>query len=194
MAPCGPLERQTTLSHRQQIPDYCANAANSWIPASGRSRTRTWDLSLIRKTFCPSSPPNSHLIPANGRDGRRRNGTGGTGGYNLVAPSWPHGRNSRAARRKARKRTSRRRHGQARTLRRRAAARLHDRVDRREPRCVIKLVHHAPVGVQSKVGSVIELPGTFSPALAMPPRRHRLPSARGLGGAAEEAVPPRLIS
>ena len=37
---------------RSQKPEKYANAANSWIPADGRSRTRTWDLFLIRNTFC----------------------------------------------------------------------------------------------------------------------------------------------
>ena len=114
--------------------------------------------SLSGKPFVPSSPPNSHLIPANRRDGASGRGLEGTGGYNLVAPSWPHDRRSRAWCRMARKRTSCRRYGQARTLGRRAAARLHDRVDRGEPRRVVELVDHVPVGLQGQAGTVTELP------------------------------------
>ena len=50
-----------------QIPENCVNAANSWIPASGRSRTRTWDLFLIRKTFCPLQSSQLALNPCKPR-------------------------------------------------------------------------------------------------------------------------------
>jgi len=50
------------------------------------------------------------------------------------------------------------RYGQPRMLRRRPAARLHDRVDRGEPRCVVELVDHVPVGLQGQAGTVTELP------------------------------------
>ena len=128
--------------------------------------------SLSGKPFVPSSPPNSHLIPANRGDGAGRRGLERTGGYKLVAPSWPHDRSSRARRRMARKRTSRRRYGHARTLPRRPAARLHDRVDRGKPRCVVELVHHLTVGVQvQRVGHVAikrDLPAIDSREMPQP--------------------------
>jgi len=71
--------------------------------------------------FVASSPLDSHLIPANRANGAGGSGLEGTGRYKLVAPSWPHGRSSRARRRLTRQRASRRRYGQARTLRRRVA-------------------------------------------------------------------------
>jgi hypothetical protein len=105
-------------------PEHCANAANSWIPADGRSWTRTRALFLIRKTSCRLQSPNSQIIPANGGHGARGRRLETTGGDKLVAPSWPHGHNSRPRLRVTRKRTSHRRYGHARTLRRRAAASL----------------------------------------------------------------------
>jgi hypothetical protein len=80
--------------------------------------------SLSEKLRVASSRPNSQLIPANVRDGARGRRLETTGRYNLVAPPWPHGPCSRAARRWTPKRTSSRRYDQTRTLRRRAAARL----------------------------------------------------------------------
>ena len=80
--PCRPFS--------SQILENCANAANSWIPASGRSRTRTWDLFLIRNTFCPLQSPQLELNPCKPPRRRRRKGTGGdwTGqpGGPVVAP------------------------------------------------------------------------------------------------------------
>ena len=119
MAPWNTRPRRSSSS---QIPENCANAANSWIPANGRSRTRTWDLFLIRKTFCRLQSPQLALNPCKACNSAGGRGLERTGGYKLVAPSWPHGRDSRAGRRMTRKRTSCRRYGQARTLRRRAAA------------------------------------------------------------------------
>ena len=108
--------------------------------------------SLSGKPDVPSSPPNSHLIPANQEAGECWRGLKTTGRYKLVAPSWPHGSGSSAECRVTRKRTSCRRYGQARTLRRRPAARLQDGVDRGEPRCVVELLHHVTVGVDGGAG------------------------------------------
>ena len=47
--------------------------------------------SLSGKLRVPSSPPNSHLIPANHEAGERGRGLERTRGYKLVAPPWPHG-------------------------------------------------------------------------------------------------------
>ena len=44
------------------------------------------NLFLIRKPFVASSPPNSHLIPANRGDGAGGRGLEGTGRDKLVAP------------------------------------------------------------------------------------------------------------
>ena len=74
--------------------------------------------SLSGKPDVPSSPLDSHLIPANRRDGAGGRGLEGTGEDKLVAPSWPHDCRSKAWCRMTRKRTSNRRYGQARTLRR----------------------------------------------------------------------------
>ena len=46
-------------SSSSQIPENWANAANSWIPADGRSRTRTWDLFLIREKRCRAAAANA---------------------------------------------------------------------------------------------------------------------------------------
>ena len=135
-----------------QIPENCANAANSWIPASGRSRTRSWDLFLIRKTFCPLQSSQLELNPANMRNSAHGRRLETTGRYNLIAPSWLHDRSPRARRRMARKRTSRRRYGQARTLGRRAAAGLHDRVDCGESRRLVGPVHHMSVCIRGRPG------------------------------------------
>ena len=64
-------------SSSSQILENCADAANSWIPADGRSRTRTWDLFLIRRS-CVSPPvvPTRSLIPAHRASRRVREGTG----------------------------------------------------------------------------------------------------------------------
>ena len=114
--------------------------------------------SLSGKPFVPSSRPNSNLIPANTCNSAHGRRLETTGRYNLMAASWPHDRSLRARRRMARNRTSRRRYGQARTLGRRAAACLRDRVDRSEPRRVVELVNHVPVGLQGQAGTVTELP------------------------------------
>ena len=92
--------------------------------------------SLSGTPFVPSSPLDSHLIPANRHDGAGGRGLEGTGGDKLVAPSWPHDRGSRAGRRMTRKPTSCRRYGQTRTLRRPAAAPL--RASRRPPRALAR--------------------------------------------------------
>ena len=152
--------------------------------------------SLSGKPFVASSRPNSHLIPANRGDGACGRGLERTGGDKLVAPSWPHGRGSRARRRMTRKRTSRRRYGQARTLRRRAAARLHDRVDRGEPRCVVELVHHVTRRYRgASRAAVTELARDIQPSachaastasLAFRPRRRR--GCEETGAAADDLV------
>jgi hypothetical protein len=74
--------------------------------------------SYRRDCASPPVPPNPQIIPANCRDGAGGRGLEGTGGDKLVAPWWPHGRHSRAWCGVARKRSSCRRYGQARTLRR----------------------------------------------------------------------------
>ena len=125
-------------------------AQNPWKQGVGDPGLEPGTSSLSGKPFVPSSPPNSHLNPANRSDRGGGRGLEGTGRYKLVAPSWPHGRASRADCRMTRKRTSRRRYGQARTLRRRAAARLHDRFQGGKPRHVA-LVDHAAVGVHDGV-------------------------------------------
>jgi hypothetical protein len=120
--------------------------------------------SLSGIPFVPSSRANSQLIPANACNSTIGRRLETTGRYNLVAPSWPHGRSSRPRRRVARKRTSCRRYGQARTLGRRAAARLHDGVDRGEPRCVFELVDHVTVGVEGEPATVTELARDIHPS------------------------------
>ena len=91
---CGPVEHPDHADpSSSQILENCVNAANSWIPASGRSRTRTWDLFLIRKTFCPLQSPQLALNPCKPLRRRRRKRTGGdwTGqaGGPIVAPRPP---------------------------------------------------------------------------------------------------------
>ena len=91
---CGPMEHPDRADpSSSQIPENCANAANFWIPASGRSRTRTWDLFLIRKTFCPPQSPQLALNPCKPPRRRQRKGTAGdwTGqpGGPVVAPRQP---------------------------------------------------------------------------------------------------------
>ena len=80
-------------SFSSQKPDNCSNAANCWIPASGRSRTRTWDLFLIRKTFCPLQSPQLALNPCKHVRRRQRKGTGedwrGQAGGPIVAARPP---------------------------------------------------------------------------------------------------------
>ena len=76
--------------------------------------------SLSGMIFAASSRPNSNLIPANACNSTIGSRMETTGRYNLVAPSWPHDRNSRAGCRVARKRSSCRRYGQSRMLGRRA--------------------------------------------------------------------------
>ena len=80
-------------SSSSQIPENCVNAAISWIPASGRSRTRTWDLFLIRKTICPLQSSQLALNPCKPTRRRRRKGTGGDWrgqpGGPVVAPRPP---------------------------------------------------------------------------------------------------------
>ena len=147
--------------------------------------------SLSGKPLVPSSPPNSKIIPANRRDGAGGRGLERTGGDNLVAPSWPHGASSRAGRRVGRKRTSRRRYGQARTLERRAAARLHDRVD--PPRASARRRARPSRARRSPASAGGPWPSchaTFSPAPATPPRPPRLPSYCNAGGAAKKPAPP----
>ena len=51
----APWNTPTVPTLRHPDSRNCVNAANSWIPASGRSRTRT--CFLIRKTFCPLQSP-----------------------------------------------------------------------------------------------------------------------------------------
>ena len=189
----GPIwPRGAPRPHRSsssQIPENCVNAANSWIPRVGDPGLEPGTSSLSGKPLVASSRPNSNLIPANtcNRAHGRRLET--TGRYNLVAPSWPHDRSSRVSRRVAGKRTSCRRYGQARTLRRRAAAPSRS--------CAPAAIFGARSGPSARGDSAGrgERPGaTFSAALAMPPRRHRLPFASGGGGAVEKPVPPRMIS
>ena len=56
-------------------------------PGSGRSRTRTWDLFLIRKTACPLQSPQLALNPC--KSSRRRRAEGDWRG--LAGTSWwPH--------------------------------------------------------------------------------------------------------
>ena len=59
----------------------------------GRSRTRTWDLFLIRNTFCPLQSPQLALNPCKPLRRRRRKGTGGDwagqAGGPIVAPRPP---------------------------------------------------------------------------------------------------------
>ncbi len=101
--------------------------------------------------------PRSREIPANwgSRECVTRLET--TRRAELVAPSWPHSGGSERGRRMIRLRTSHRRYGQTRTLRRRAAASLRYRVHRGESRCVVELVDHVAVGVQREPGTVTEL-------------------------------------
>ena len=58
--------------------------------SSGRSRTRTWDLFLIRKTCCPLQSPQLALNPCKPPRRHRRKGTGGDwslqAGGPIVAP------------------------------------------------------------------------------------------------------------
>ena len=173
-----------------QIPENWVNAANSWIPADGRSRTRTWGLFLIRKSFFAASPPKSQIIPGNRCDGASGRGLEGTGGDKLVAPSWPHDRGSRARCRMTWKRTSRRRYGQTRTLRRRVNG-----VDRGKPRRVVELVHHVTVGLQGQPGTVTELARDIQPSarhaasttsLAVVPKRRR--GCEETGAAADDLL------
>ena len=86
----APWNTPTVPILRQPEPENRANAANSWIPASGRSRTRTWDLFLIRKTFCPLQSPQLALNPCKPPRRRQPKGTGedwrGQAGGPIVAP------------------------------------------------------------------------------------------------------------
>jgi len=155
--------------------------------------------SLSGKPFVPSSRANSQLIPANRETGECGRRLETTGRYNLVAPSWPHDRSSRAGCRTTRKRTSCRRYGYARTLRRRAATSLHDRVQGGEPRRV-ELVAHAAVAVHDgvamtrvralrqalpcRLNSVACLPTSSSAGL----RRNRCRRGRSRGKPAVEGI------
>ena len=58
-------------------PDQCENAGISWIAVNGRSRTRTWDLFLIRETARPLQSPQLALNPCKSQSRRVREGTGG---------------------------------------------------------------------------------------------------------------------
>jgi hypothetical protein len=165
------------------LPACPETPAMQGFPGSGRSRTRTWDLFLIRNISCPLQSPNSRLLPANRRDRAGGRGLEGTGWDNLVAPPWPHGRRSSARCRVARQRTLCRRYGQTRTLRRRAAARPDDRVQRGEARRV-ELVDHAAVGVDE--GVAMTRARALSPSRCLAPQQRRLPSYLDLGGAAEQ--------
>ena len=143
MAPCGPLEhpdradphtaRSQKIVQMQRIPGFRLMGDPGLEPGPS---------SLSGKPSVPSSRPNSNLIPANACNSMIGRRLETTGRYNLVAPSWPHDRGSRAGCRMARKRRSCRPYGQARTLGRRPAPRHHDRVDRREYRRLAELVHH----------------------------------------------------
>ena len=79
--------RRSTHSRK---PENRSNAGKSWIPASGRSRTRTWDLFLIRKTFCPLQSSQLELNPCKHVQQRARKTTGGDwslqAGGPIVAP------------------------------------------------------------------------------------------------------------
>jgi len=86
----APWTIQSARSTHNQKPDTRANAGSSWIPASGRSRTRTWDLFLIRNDFCRLQSPRFALNPCKPAQRRRREGTGEDwrvqGGGPVVAP------------------------------------------------------------------------------------------------------------
>jgi hypothetical protein len=106
----------------------------------------------------PSTQPSGPLKPRQARsqtspDGRQATVTRGCAAkHKVVAPSWPHGRSSRRYSRMARKWSSRRRYGWARTLGGRAVASLQDRVDRREAGRVVGLVHHVTGPVHGRAG------------------------------------------
>jgi len=72
--PHGP--RRPCRANHSQKPDSCPNAANFWITADGRSRTRTWDLFLIRKTFCPPQSSQLALNPCKPSERQVRKATG----------------------------------------------------------------------------------------------------------------------
>ena len=152
--------------------------------------------SLSEKLRVASSRANSNIIPANACNsipGRRLETTGR---YNLMAPSWPHDRSSGVRRRVARKRTSCRRYGQARMLRRRAAARLHDRVDPREPRCVVGLVHHVtrrcPGEPATMTALVRDIHSSASHAASTASLAFRRPGREETGGAADDLAASQL--
>jgi hypothetical protein len=88
----------------------------------GRSRTRTWDLFLISKTFCPLQSSQLQLNPCEQEQQRAQKTTGGDWALRPDDPMVAQDRSSRARRRVARRRTSCGRYGQARARRTRAAA------------------------------------------------------------------------
>ena len=102
----------------------------------------------------------------------------------------------------ARKRTSRRPYVQARTLRRRVAARLQDGVDARQASvCVVELVHHVTAGVDGARATVTELARDIQPSAfhaastaspAFRPRRRR--GCEETGAAANDLVASQLLS
>jgi hypothetical protein len=154
----GPLEHPNRADPpAAQIPDHCAHAGNSGTPMMGDPGLEPGTSSLSGKPFVASSPLDSHLIPANRCDGASGRGLEGTGGDKLVAPSWPHGRNSRAQCRMTRKPTSRRRYGQTRTLRRRARCAPAGSRRPRRASVLVELVHHVTVGVEGEPATVTEL-------------------------------------
>jgi hypothetical protein len=192
MAPCGPMEQPNSPNRQAtQIPVNCANAANFWIPASGRSRTRTWDLFLIRKTFCRLQSPQLTLNPCKPCQRRRRKTTGddwplqaggpivaprpqfeGRVSYGPEADITPTIRSSPDAPEAGRcAPAGSRPGGRASTRRARRSRGCSCPRWRRDDPC----------------------PG-LTPTVAMPPQQPRLPSYLDLGGAAEKPVQPRVIS
>ena len=123
------------------------------FPESGRSRTRTWDLFLIRKTFCPLQSSQLELNPCKHVQQRARKTTGddwalqlggpivaprprfeGKASYDPEADIMP---------------TIRSRPGRSGGGPLRACG---NRVDGREPRCVVALVHRMAVGAEGGAG------------------------------------------
>ena len=167
-------------------PEHCANAANSWIPADGRSRTRTWDLFPIRTTVCPLQSPQLANNPCRTVERRLRKTTGddwggrpggptaAVRGHGVVWPGSGHHADDTVK-------------PDAPEARRTVPSRW----------CAPAASFGAPSGPSARGDSPARgerLGATFSPALAMPPRRHRLPFAPGGDGAVEKPVPPRMIS
>ena len=160
----APWSTQSAPSQRQPNP-RALRTCREFLD-SGRWAIQDSNLgtsSLSGKPFVASSRPNLQLIPANRGNSAGGRRLEGTGRYKLVAPSWPHGRGSRATRRMTWERTSRRRCGQTRTRLRRARCAPAGSRRRPRPRCVVELVHPVTIRVDGGAGHCDQAGARHSP-------------------------------